>query len=84
MTTKTHEDAPQTEGHTIRWWAPFYGVMTALTGADKVHRTTIKLARLQPGEAVLDVGCGPGALTLRALARSAPKAAPLALTPPPR
>jgi demethylmenaquinone methyltransferase/2-methoxy-6-polyprenyl-1,4-benzoquinol methylase/phosphoethanolamine N-methyltransferase len=66
MTTKTHEDAPQTEGHTIRWWAPFYGVTTALTGADKVHRTTIKLARLQPGEAVLDVGCGPGALTLRA------------------
>jgi ubiquinone/menaquinone biosynthesis C-methylase UbiE len=66
MTTKTHEHAPHTKGHTIHWMAPFYDLATRLTGANKIHRRTIKLARLQPGEAVLDVGCGPGDLTRRA------------------
>lgn len=66
MTTKTHEQAPETAGHTIHWWAPVYGLLTSVTGARKMDKTTVKLARLRPGEAVLDVGCGPGALTLRA------------------
>jgi ubiquinone/menaquinone biosynthesis C-methylase UbiE len=73
MATETHEHAPQTEGHTIRWWAPFYGLLTSLSGSSKIHKTMIKLARLQPGEAVLDVGCGPGELTLRAARKVGPE-----------
>lgn len=72
MTTETHEHAPHTEGHTIRWWAPFYHLLTSIGGTKKLHKTTIKVARLQPGEAVLDVGCGPGELTLRAARKVGP------------
>ncbi|MEX0683713.1 MAG: methyltransferase domain-containing protein [Dehalococcoidia bacterium] len=69
MTTRHQHSAPQTEGATITWWARFYDPIAWLSSfgtISNVRKATIKAARLQPGESVLDVGCGTGDLTLRA------------------
>jgi ubiquinone/menaquinone biosynthesis C-methylase UbiE len=72
MTTHTHDNVPETEGATITWWAPLYDACTWLAtfgSMSGVRKSTVKAARLKPGEAVLDVGCGTGDLTLRAARR---------------
>ncbi len=71
MTTHT-EHAPETEGSTITWWAPLYDACTwlvSLGSVSGIRKSTVKAARLKAGEAVLDVGCGTGDLTLRAARR---------------
>lgn len=58
----------ETDGLTIRW-AGFYDAVVKLMtlGQDgKLRRKTVELANLKPGQAVLDVGCGTGDLTLAA------------------
>lgn len=59
------ESAPQTKGRIITWaWLYDYVVSLLTLGRDQaLRRMTVDLARLQPGESVLDVGCGTGALT---------------------
>ena len=55
-------------GHMAR----YYDLITALMtfGREKAFRqVTIKLARVMPGDKVLEVGCGTGTLTLAAKAR---------------
>lgn len=72
MTTHTHDHAPETEGATITWWAPLYDACTWLWTFGSmagIRKSTVKAARLKAGEAVLDVGCGTGDLTLRAARR---------------
>ena len=72
MTTHTHDYAPETEGATITWWAPLYDAIAWLVSFGSVsgiRKSTVKAARLKAGEAVLDVGCGTGDLTLRAARR---------------
>lgn len=53
-------------GRTIGWWAPFYdalGWLGTFGRLPRMRREALRVAALQPGESILDVGCGTGALT---------------------
>jgi ubiquinone/menaquinone biosynthesis C-methylase UbiE len=66
-------DAP-THGHLVRW-APSYDlvVMLLTLGRSRVMRQrTVDLADLRPGESVLEIGCGTGAVARAARARVGP------------
>jgi ubiquinone/menaquinone biosynthesis C-methylase UbiE len=70
----TREADAATRGHLIRW-APSYDlVVTLLTlGRSRVMRQrTVDLADLRPGETVLEIGCGTGAVARAARARLGP------------
>jgi len=76
MTHHSHshslEGAAETEGTLIRW-APYYDFVTnvmTLGQAPRLRRATVEHALIKPGDSVLDVGCGTGAVTLAAKARA--------------
>jgi len=62
-----------TEGHTIHW-ARLYDLGTGLLGGRvrSLHSDVLQLAAISPGERALDVGCGPGRLTLAAALAAGP------------
>jgi demethylmenaquinone methyltransferase/2-methoxy-6-polyprenyl-1,4-benzoquinol methylase/phosphoethanolamine N-methyltransferase len=63
--------APHTHGSVIHW-ARGYDFLTRLIGAGPTsasRRNMIARAGLRPGEKVLDVGCGPGGMTILAAER---------------
>lgn len=64
----THESTPQTTGATIHWAARYDAIVNLMTLGQEgdIRKRTVALARLQPGETVLDVGCGTGSLTRQA------------------
>ena len=73
MHTHTHsqESPAETEGRLIRW-ASFYDGLVNLMTFGYIHRLrtlTVDQALLKPGEKVLDVGCGTGAVTIPAKLR---------------
>jgi demethylmenaquinone methyltransferase/2-methoxy-6-polyprenyl-1,4-benzoquinol methylase/phosphoethanolamine N-methyltransferase len=69
--------APITHGRTIGWWAPFYdacGWLMSFGRLPDLRKETLRIAGLQPGESILDVGCGTGSLTLMAAEQLGPDA----------
>ena len=45
------------------WLLPFYDFFTKLLGVEASHRHLLKQAAIQPGDRVLEIGCGTGNLT---------------------
>ncbi|MCH8813881.1 MAG: methyltransferase domain-containing protein [Chloroflexi bacterium] len=61
------EQAPETEGRTIRSWARYYDLVSNIISLGRgkaIHRAIVKAAKPAAGESVLDVGCGTGTLAL--------------------
>lgn len=46
------------------WSLPLYDPIVKLLGGDKVRRVLLDQAALQPGQRVLDIGCGTGTLAI--------------------
>jgi ubiquinone/menaquinone biosynthesis C-methylase UbiE len=67
----SHQNPAQTEGRLIRWASSYDFLVNVLTfgQARRLRIMTIDNANLKPGEAVLDVGCGTGGVTIPAKQR---------------
>jgi ubiquinone/menaquinone biosynthesis C-methylase UbiE len=58
----THRSYIPAAGHD--WLLPFYDPVSRLMGAESAHRRLIDQAHLQPGQRILEIGCGTGNLTV--------------------
>src|SRR5262245_14466684 len=66
--TKQPQQAPDTKGDVLHF-AAVYDLIAwiHLRGRERAFREhLVRLARLEPGESVLDVGCGTGSLAIAA------------------
>lgn len=85
-----HEASPQTHGFVLNWgWfydlAVWFFTHLAFGSSEQTLRQMmIELAQLQPGEAVLDVGCGTGSLALEARLRVGERGRVCGIDPGPR
>lgn len=74
-TEKTvRQTPPQTRGQTIPWACVYDALVRLLSlGKDRAIREAIvELARIQPGDRLLDVGCGTGDVAIAAKAVAGP------------
>jgi len=71
MHSHSHDNPAQTEGRLIRWASSYDFLTNILTlgQANRLRKLTIGHAQLKPGQAILDVGCGTGAVTIPAKQR---------------
>ena len=81
----TQDSAPATEGSVIHWAWGYDWLVRALTlgRAGALRRQTVRLAQIQPGEHVLEVGCGTGDVALRARAAAGPTGVVVGIDPAP-
>jgi ubiquinone/menaquinone biosynthesis C-methylase UbiE len=77
MTMANLHRTPGTTGSVLHWAARYDLLVWLMTlGRERAFREKIlRLARLQPGESVLDVGCGTGTLAIAAKAHVGPTGA---------
>ncbi|MGI5205052.1 class I SAM-dependent methyltransferase [Spirillospora sp. CA-108201] len=66
--TPEERDRPFLPGAGKTWLLPFYDLFSGVAGIRALHRRAVRLAEIEPGQAVVDVGCGTGNLSLAALA----------------
>ena len=65
------------------WLLPLYDPLQSLMGGDSFRRSMIDEARIQPGQRVLDIGCGTGSLVVQLL-KLHPEADVTGLDPDPK
>lgn len=76
---------PDTEGKIIRW-ARLYDLGTTILSFGRIaalRRRLVELAAIAPGERILDVGCGPGRLTILAGSVTGPSGEACGIDPSP-
>ncbi|MGW2309279.1 class I SAM-dependent methyltransferase [Actinomadura luteofluorescens] len=66
--TPEERDRPFLPGAGKTWLLPFYDVFSRVAGVRALHERAVGLARIEPGQEVVDVGCGTGNLSLAVLA----------------
>ncbi len=66
--TPEERDRPFLPGMGKAWLMPLYDVFSRVSGVGALHRRAVEIADVGPGQAVVDVGCGTGNLSLAILA----------------
>ena len=66
--TPEERDRPFLPGMGRTWLLPLYDVFTGVAGVRALHERAVERAGIQPGQAVVDVGCGTGNLSFAVLA----------------
>jgi ubiquinone/menaquinone biosynthesis C-methylase UbiE len=77
MAPSNTDTAPATRGAVIRWAGHYDQVVSLLMlgRRTRLRNMTIALARIQPGDRVLEVGCGTGDVAIAACAPAGPHGA---------
>ena len=79
----THTDRHYIPAAGRHWRLPLYDLMAALLGAGPARRALVEQAAPRPGDRVLDIGSGTGALAIE-IKRRYPQATVTGLEPDPR
>ncbi len=74
MASSNTDSAPATRGAVIHWAGHYDQMVSLLTlgRRARLRKMTIALARIQPGDRVLEVGCGTGDVAIAACAPAGP------------